>query len=195
MTRTLPPHPNLDHLKKQAKDVLHKMKQENFAAKLADAQFAIAREYGFESWPKLKAYVESLSVGPGPAESELATTSPFVGKWTANLSKSKRHPGNQFRSAVLQITEADNILTVIDVVVDDSGREHRGQNTILVDGQSHAAENGYVLTARWRGPHILETEASKDGPVIGWGKYEISEDAQMLTISGDEQVIVLDRSE
>jgi len=195
MTRTLPPHPNLDHLKKQAKDVLHKMKQENFAAKLADAQFAIAREYGFASWPKLKAYVESLSAGPGPAESELATTSPFVGKWTANLSKSKRHPGNQFRSAVLQITEADNILTVIDVVVDDSGREHRGQNTILVDGQSHAAENGYLLTARWRGTHILETEGSKDGPVIGWGKYEISEDGQMLTISGDEQVIVLDRSE
>jgi hypothetical protein len=195
MTRSLPPHPNLDHLKKQAKDVLYRMKQENSAAKLADAQLAIAREYGFASWPKLKAYVDSLSAGLGPAESELASTSPFVGKWTANLSKSKRHPGNQFRSAVLQITEADNSLTMIDVMVDDSGREHRGKNTILVDGQSHAAENGYVLTARWRGPHILVTEASKDGPVIGWGKYEISEDAQTLTISGDEQVIVLDRSE
>ena len=76
-------------------------------------------------------------------------------------------------------------------LTDENGCKER----TLLDGQSHIAANGYVLTARWRGPHILETEARKDGPVIGWGKYEISEDGQTLTISGDQQVIVLDRSE
>lgn len=58
--RQLPEHPNLRHLKDQAKDLLKASR----AASLADAQFQIAKEYGFASWPKLKAHVESLqSVG------------------------------------------------------------------------------------------------------------------------------------
>lgn len=55
-TRTLPDHPNLRHLKDQAKDLL----KAGTARSLADAQFKIAREYGFPSWPKLKAHVDSL---------------------------------------------------------------------------------------------------------------------------------------
>jgi len=195
MSRNLPPHPNLEHLKKQAKDLLHELKQENPALKLADAQHAIAREYGFASWPKLKAHVESL-------QGEVATTAvvsespnPFVGKWTANLSKSKRHPGNQFQSATLQFTVVGDTVTILDAVVDETGREVQGKNTILVDGHEHTSDNGYVLVARWRGSHVLETEAKKDGLMAGWGKYEVSEDGQTLTISGDEQVIVLDRNQ
>src|ERR1700722_8468854 len=56
MSTQLPSRPNLRHLKDQARD-LHKSGQ---AKSLADAQFQIARQYGFASWPKLKAYVESL---------------------------------------------------------------------------------------------------------------------------------------
>jgi Ankyrin repeats (3 copies) len=55
-SRTLPKNPNLQHLKNQAKDLL----RAGSAASLADAQFQIARMYGFASWPKLKAHVESL---------------------------------------------------------------------------------------------------------------------------------------
>jgi ankyrin repeat protein len=54
--RPLPDRPNLRHLKDQAKDLL----QTGAAASLAAAQFQIARLYGFSSWPKLKAHVESL---------------------------------------------------------------------------------------------------------------------------------------
>ena len=198
MSRNLPPHPNLEHLRKQAKDLLHDLKQRSPASKLADAQHALAREYGFASWPKLKAYVESLphppSVDSQPAVAP-AKVNPFVGKWTANLSKSRRHPGNQFQSATLQFEVVGDTVTIIDVVVDASGREERGKNTILVDGNEHASEerNGYALMAKWRGPHVLETVATKDGQVVGWGKYEVSDDGKLLTISGDEQMIVLDR--
>ena len=52
----LPDRPNLRHLKDQAKDLL----KTGAAATLADAQFQIARLYGFASWPKLKAHVESF---------------------------------------------------------------------------------------------------------------------------------------
>ena len=55
-SRPLPDRPNLRHLKDQAKDLL----RAGGAASLADAQFQIARLYGFASWPKLKAHVESF---------------------------------------------------------------------------------------------------------------------------------------
>ena len=55
--RTLPDHPNLRHLKDQAKRLL---KASN-ARSLADAQLKVAREYGFPSWPKLKAHVDSVA--------------------------------------------------------------------------------------------------------------------------------------
>jgi Lon protease-like protein len=82
MTRELPARPSLQHLKAQAKDLLSALRagapeaRERFRqglpaargasdAKLADmglalhdAQSVIAREYGFASWPELKAAVE-----------------------------------------------------------------------------------------------------------------------------------------
>jgi ankyrin repeat protein len=54
--RPLPERPNLRHLKDQAKDLL----KAGEAASLAEAQFKIARLYGFASWPKLKEHVDSL---------------------------------------------------------------------------------------------------------------------------------------
>lgn len=80
MSRPLPAKPNLEHLKKQAKELLidfHERKPEAVAlfrsfsssstpeaAKLADAQHMVARDYGFISWPKLKEHVESLAFTP-----------------------------------------------------------------------------------------------------------------------------------
>ena len=54
--RPLPDRPNLRHLKGQAKDLL----KSGGAMSLTDAQFKIARRYGFSSWPKLKVHVDSL---------------------------------------------------------------------------------------------------------------------------------------
>jgi Ankyrin repeats (many copies) len=51
----LPDRPNLRHLKDQAK-VLVKAGE---AASLSEAHFTIARKYGFQNWPKLKAHVEA----------------------------------------------------------------------------------------------------------------------------------------
>lgn len=54
---SLPDQPNLRHLRDQAKDLL----KHGEAKSLTDAQFQIARQYGFASWPKLKAHVDSLT--------------------------------------------------------------------------------------------------------------------------------------
>jgi ankyrin repeat protein len=52
----LPANPDLRHLKDQAKDLLKSGRAESLSA----AQFQIARQYGFPSWSKLKAQVDSL---------------------------------------------------------------------------------------------------------------------------------------
>src|SRR5207302_7456950 len=54
--RPLPERPNLRHLKDQAKDLL----KSGEARSITDAQFKIARSYGFASWAKLKAHVLSM---------------------------------------------------------------------------------------------------------------------------------------
>ncbi|HLK55248.1 MAG TPA: hypothetical protein VKU00_01710 [Chthonomonadaceae bacterium] len=54
----LPASPNLRHLKDQARDLLRARE----AQTLSEAQFKIAQHYGYASWPRLKAHVESLGV-------------------------------------------------------------------------------------------------------------------------------------
>lgn len=66
MSRDLPPRPDFDHLRKQAKALLRTLRQQRADASLADAQHALAREYGFASWPKLKAHIEALAEAAPP---------------------------------------------------------------------------------------------------------------------------------
>ena len=69
MSRELPVKPNLEHLKNQAKELLRQTRQNRTGRPtLAAAQLAIAREYGFASWPKLKRHVEALANAPHPEE-------------------------------------------------------------------------------------------------------------------------------
>src|SRR5689334_5610476 len=61
--RLLPGRPSLEQLQRQAKELLRDMRggESTSPPTLADAQFALAREYGFESWARLKRYVESVT--------------------------------------------------------------------------------------------------------------------------------------
>jgi ankyrin repeat protein len=53
---------NLEQLRKQAKERVRERRSAGHEMKLADAQLEIARELGFASWPRLKVYVERLSL-------------------------------------------------------------------------------------------------------------------------------------
>ncbi len=60
MSRELPERPNFEDLKNEAKGLLHSGPY----GKLADAQSALATEYGFATWAKLKSHVEALGLSP-----------------------------------------------------------------------------------------------------------------------------------
>src|SRR5580693_4775484 len=70
---TLPSRPNLDHLRRQARDLLRAARAGDDAATarigavsgrltLAAAQLAVAREYGFASWARLAAEVQARTM-------------------------------------------------------------------------------------------------------------------------------------
>lgn len=88
MPKSLPSRPSLEQLRNQAKDLLKAQKAGDAGANervrqvhprwsgaagsgsppgisLSDAQLVIAREYGFSSWSKLKAHVESIILETG----------------------------------------------------------------------------------------------------------------------------------
>ena len=52
--RQLPPHPHIEHLRKEAKRNFALLKQRASGTRLADAQYWLAREYGFSNWRALK---------------------------------------------------------------------------------------------------------------------------------------------
>jgi len=58
--RRLPERPSLEQLRKQAKEHLDALRAVDPSVNLATAQHALARDYGFESWPALVHHVESL---------------------------------------------------------------------------------------------------------------------------------------
>ena len=83
LVRKLPPDPNLKQIRKQAKDLLKALQAGDAVAvaevrahlhgplpeaggegmQLSTVQFVLARAYGFESWPKLKAFVDGVTIG------------------------------------------------------------------------------------------------------------------------------------
>jgi ankyrin repeat protein len=76
--RRMRQHPDLEQLKRQSKELLAAFRVADAAASnevtacydepqvatfaLHDAQLVIARSYGFDSWPKLKAYVDGVTI-------------------------------------------------------------------------------------------------------------------------------------
>ena len=185
MSRNLPTRPNLEYLKNEAKDRLDDLRRTDPRGRLADAQQALARDYGFASWPKLKAHVEALAAEAASA---------VAGGWIANVAQSKRHPSNQFRSARIHFTVRGSTVEIVDEFVDESGKAVRGRNTIEADGVERAGRNRYAMSATL-GSRGLETVAKKDGRVIGRSSYAVSADGRRLTIADDsgETVILLDR--
>lgn len=184
MSRQLPSRPNLEFLRKQAKDLLPDLQRRDPSAQLTDAQHALALEYGFASWPKLKLHVEGTLSG---------ATSPFAGRWTADVAQSQRHSANEFRAATIIFDVDDDDVRITDMLVDADGREERHVNAIRVDGQEHVSANGYSLVARWQDSRTLETVGRKDGGMSGGATYSVSPDGRTMTIRSDQQVIVLNR--
>ena len=101
MANALPARPNLDWLRKTAKQSLRELRAQDPTRKLADAQFALARDYGFSSWRALKAHIEQLqSTSQTLSDEDVATFLRDVGAGRMEAIKAALAASPQLVNAV-----------------------------------------------------------------------------------------------
>ncbi|WP_019586813.1 HEAT repeat domain-containing protein [Deinococcus apachensis] len=133
--RQLPAAPSLEHLRRQAKSLLkaflsgHPGARERFSvylprlvtledrrARLADAQFVLAWEYGFPGWARLKTYVEAVErfamAAPDPRAERRLARRQFVHDLAASLLTWSRHHDPQALGARFARMPLHDILAV-----------------------------------------------------------------------------------
>ena len=204
MSQRLPSIPNLDHLKKQAKDVLRVARRQRSQWRLSDAQQALARGYGFATWTALKLRVESITPEPGAPSSEhrqpKARTSKdadhsIIGTWTeaspVNGSRHAPHVG----SVLVEFAPANDALVLTQIGPDAAGCDVAMKVAIQVDGLEHPVPFGdhVTLRATWIDGHTLETIARRGEQMVWQATYEVSSDRQSLVVSSAERVVRFER--
>ena len=125
-SEALPPRPSLDQLRRRAKELRDAARSGDPAARgritartpgpvtLAAAQLAIAREYGYPSWPRLVAEVQARTAELGQRVDEFLVSS--IRDWTGRAARMlARDPwlaGYDFRTAVV-LGDADRVRAML----------------------------------------------------------------------------------
>ena len=93
--KTLPESPDLDHLRRQAKELLAQLRLSRAETSLSEAQTAVAELYGFRNWPELKAEVTRLraNVETAPREQASAVAEVFNLGEVVSPMRAVRHGG------------------------------------------------------------------------------------------------------
>ena len=143
----LPVRPNLEYLKKLAKQQVAALRRQGLTASLAAAQLTLARKYGFPSWRKLKAHVEL-------SERAAAAVEAISSGDTRTLKRLLREDSN------LANTRIDDKRTLLHVATDWPG--HFPNNTETI---AELIASGADVNAEFVGRHSetpLHWAASSD---------------------------------
>lgn len=166
---SLPDKPDLDWLRKQARRRLVKLREAAPETKLADAQFELARQYGFSSWRALKAHVDSLTVDGQLFD---AAQSGDVNRLSALLdehpdrlhARSKPYGWTLLHAAARHLAAVDLLLKR---GVDVNARE-RGDNTYAMHWAAAAGELEVVRRLADAGGDVVGSGDDHELEVIGW---------------------------
>jgi ankyrin repeat protein len=121
----LPARPSLDHLRHEARDLLRAAQSGDTAAiariravsgtlTLAGAQLALAREYGFASWPRLKAEVDARTTDLAQQADAFCVASirDTTGRAVRMLAATPELAGYNFATAII-LGDADGVRAAI----------------------------------------------------------------------------------
>lgn len=170
MSLNLPERASYEYLKKLAKERLVLLRRRHPGAKLADAQLAIAREYGFSSWRALKAEMD-LRRAPNVAEFTRACAAGDV----KTLRELLRHDPSLARERLaggttglhVAVRHPDAVRLLIEHGANSNARDVGDNATPL----HFAAAKGTLESVRMlldAGADVHGTGDLHDGDVIGW---------------------------
>ena len=168
---SLPDAPDLDWLRKQAKRRLAAMRAVQPDAKLADAQFELAKQYGFPSWRALKAHIDALSLD---GQLFAAARAGDITRLTRLLD---RHPERlearsaPYRWTLLHAAAHAGHLPIVDLLLrrglDPNARE-RGDDTYPMHWAAAAAHLDVVRRLADAGGDVVGRGDDHGLEVIGW---------------------------
>jgi ankyrin repeat protein len=168
---SLPDAPDLDWLRKQAKRKLAELRKANPAAKLADAQFDLAKHYGFPSWRAMKAHIDSLSIDgrlfDAAQKGDLATLTALLDQHPEKL-QARNKP---YEHTLLHVAAAAGHLASVDLLLErglDVNAREKGDNTYAMHW---AAATGHLDVVRRlvdAGGDVIGHGDDHELEVIGW---------------------------
>ncbi len=176
-TRNLPERASLAYLKKLAKERLAARRTTDPAAKLADTQLAIAREYGFSSWRELKAEIDRRRA-PTVAEFLRACTEGDVGALRELLKNDPGLVDERIAAGSTGLHQAvrhpDALRLLIEHGADPNVRDDGDNASALHLAAAHGnLESVRILLAA--GADVHGTGDLHKGDVIGWASREGNE--------------------
>ena len=170
-TLQLPDTPNLEWLRKQARRRLEELRLTKPDARLADAQFHLARDYGFSSWRALKAHIDSLAV-----EGQL-----FGAARTGDVSRLRalleRHPdklrarARPYEWSLLHTAAHNGHLKAVDLLLErglDPNTREKGDNTYAMHWAAAAGHLDVVRRLADAGGDVVGHGDDHELEVIGW---------------------------
>jgi catechol 2,3-dioxygenase-like lactoylglutathione lyase family enzyme len=171
MAKTLPERPNLDWLKKAAKDRLAGLRVQDPSARLHQAQLDIARDYGFASWRALKAHVDARSLNGQVVAAALAGDVVALGRLLQAHPRKLALTGGPWNAPLLHLAAERGHLDCVDLLLrlgsPVDARDRADKATAL----HWAAAGGHLEVGR----RLLAAGADVDGAndahdigVIGW---------------------------
>ena len=167
----LPDAPSLDWLRKQAKRRLQALRTSNAAAKLADAQFDLAKQYGFPSWRALKAHIDALGTTGQLFEAARSGDVATLGRLL------DAHPGEllarskPYEWTLLHAAAQQGHLAVVELLlargIDPNTRES-GDNTYAMHWAAAAGHLDVVRRLAEAGGDVVGRGDDHALEVIGW---------------------------
>ena len=167
----LPDAPNLGWLRKQAKRRLAKLRRTTPDAKLADAQYDLAREYGFSSWRALKAHVDALTVKgqlfDAARKGDADTVAALLDRHPAKLG-AREEP---YEWTLLHAAAHHGQLAVVDLLLTrglDVNAREKGDNTYAMHWAAAAGRLEVVRRLADAGGDVVGRGDDHELEVIGW---------------------------
>jgi len=171
MKKTLPAQPNLDWLKKTAKERLAELRAREPSAKLRQAQLAVVGDYGFPGWRTLKAQVDALSIDGQVIAATIAGKARALGKLLAAHPRKVGLTGGPWKAPLLHLAAERGHFDCVSLLLRRGFDAGKCDRTDKATALHWAAAGGHLDVAK----RLLAAGADIDGAgdghglgVIGW---------------------------
>jgi ankyrin repeat protein len=169
--QSLPDKPNLEWLRREAKSLLEELKRTDPTARLADAQFALAKRYGFSSWRALKSHVDAATLDGQLFD---AARGGDMDRLAALLDQhpSKLHVRDKpYEWTLLHAAASKGQLAIVDELLKrglDPNTREKGDNTYAMHWAAAAGHLAVVQRLADAGGDVVGQGDDHEGEVIGW---------------------------